>query len=65
MPLIVQSKHIASAIPITPIFNPKAKINEKIKRPNTVEAMDTIIVYFTSPAALNPLDNGPENKRTC
>ncbi len=44
---------------MTPILNPKAKINEKINLPNTVDAIETIIVYLTSPAALKPLDNGP------
>ena len=52
---------MAKAIPMTPRFNPIAKINEKINLPKTVEAMETTIVYLTSPAARSPFDNGPEN----
>ena len=33
---------------------------EKTNLPSNVEAMDTNIVNFTSPAARNPLLNGPE-----
>lgn len=58
---MLQSKHIAKAMPITPKFKYIAKIMDKINLPNTVEAIDTIIVNFISPAALKPLLNGPEN----
>ena len=61
MPLIVQSKHIAKAIPITPILKYIAKLIENINLPKTVDAIETIIVYFTSPVALSPLLSGPEN----
>lgn len=57
---IVQSKHIANAIPITPIFKQIAKMIEKTNLASNVDAMDTIIVNFTSPAARNPLLKGPE-----
>ncbi len=58
---MLQSRHIANAIPITPRFIYTANIIENTNLPNTVEAIETIIVNLTSPVALKPLLNGPEN----
>ena len=38
-----------------------ANIIEKMSRAKTVEAIDTIIVNLTSPAALKPVQSVPEN----
>jgi hypothetical protein len=46
--------------PIMPQFNQTPRINEKNTLQITVAMIATIIVYFTSLAALKAFDNGPE-----
>lgn len=54
---MTQSKHMATTIPITPNRNVIANIAENNSLA-TVVAMDITVMYFTSPAALNPFPNG-------
>ena len=57
---IVQSQTIAIAIPITPISSVIPKRYDKSNRPKIVDAIETYIVNFTSPAARSPLLSAPE-----
>ena len=57
---MIQSKHIAAAMPITPQFKPMASSTENTSRPPMVDAMETIIVNLMSPAARRPLESGPD-----
>ena len=59
--LIHQSSTMARVIPITPMPIHLASANERMVRQMTVANMEFHMVNFTSPAALNPPDSGPEN----
>ena len=56
-----QSQTIAAAMPITPICSTIPSSQDSSRRTASVEATDTYIVNFTSPAALSPLLSAPEN----
>ena len=58
---IIQSQTIAMAMPVTPIWNVIPKRYDKSNRPKIVDAIETYIVNFTSPAARSPLLSAPEN----
>lgn len=58
--LTAQSRHMAKATPITPIFIQIAKITENSTRPTIVDIKLTYMVNFTSPTARRPFDKAPD-----
>lgn len=57
---IIQSRHIASAMPVTPRSRQIPNSTENTTLQPIVEKMLTYIVYLTSPAARSPFASAPE-----